>query len=48
MPRPMTVDMDAQAYANLSEIELVGAGRFIRGWVLMTGDTRAVTGKGSR
>ncbi len=39
MARPVIEDPDAQPLASMSEIELVGAGRFLRAWVLMTGDS---------
>ena len=39
MPRPQVEDKEAQALANMNEIELVGAGRFLRGWVLKTDDS---------
>ena len=39
MARPLIEDPDAQPYASMIEIELVGAGRFLRGWVLKTADT---------
>ena len=39
MARPLIEDPDAQPYASMKEIELVGAGRFLRGWVMKTTDT---------
>lgn len=39
MPRPQVEDKEAQALANMNEIELVGAGRFLRAWVMKTADS---------